>query len=292
MAQKTKSIGKGKKEKPRVAKESKKTAKVLSLKGQPKADMELPSVFATDYRIDIIQRAVVAEQSQKRQSYATAEGAGMNSTAQYYGRRRDYYRMTINRGMSRLPRIKRPKGGLGEVRLVPHSKGGRRAHPPKTEKILAKKINKKEWNYALRSAIAATVDEELVTGTGRNHIYDGISLPLVIESGFEKLAKTKEIRDVFSDLKLTDDQERASSKKTRAGRGKARGRRTKTGKSVLVVLSRDCSAKKAAENLAGVDVVEVKDLSVDLLAPGGYPGRLTLWTEDSLKKLDELYAQK
>ena len=278
------------KEKVEKTKESKSKAKVFSLKGQPKGDIALPEVFSTDYRPDLIQRAVVVEQSQKRQPYGPSEDAGMNSTAEYYGRRRGYYRLTVNRGMSRLPRIKRSGGGLGDVRIVPHSKGGRRAHPPKPEKILSKKINKKELNYALKSAISATTNLELVTGDGRNHSVGELSLPLVVEDGFENLAKTKEVSDVFSALKLMDDVEKAGTKKTRAGRGKMRGRRTKLGKSVLVVLSGECKAEKAAGNLSGVDVAEVQDLSVDLLAPGGYPGRLTLWTEGSLKKLEELYT--
>jgi len=43
---------------------------------------------------------------------------------------------------------------------------------------------------------------------------------------------------------------------------------------------------KAAKNLAGVDVVLVKDLNVELLAPGCHPGRLTVWTKSAINYLE------
>ncbi len=46
----------------------------------------------------------------------------------------------------------------------------------------------------------------------------------------------------------------------------------------------------AARNLPGVDVSLVKNLNVELLAPGTHPGRLTVWTNssiDELKKFSE-----
>ena len=41
--------------------------------------------------------------------------------------------------------------------FAPGTVGGRRAHPPKSEKIWSKKINKKENAKAIRSAISATL---------------------------------------------------------------------------------------------------------------------------------------
>ena len=41
----------------------------------------------------------------------------------------------------------------------------------------------------------------------------------------------------------------------------------------------------AAKNLAGVDVCLVDNLNVELLAPGTHSARLTLWTEDAVRKL-------
>ncbi len=265
------------------AKSSRK-ASVLSVKGQHKGDVTLPAVFDTAYRPDVILRAFSAEQSWERQPYGSDPKAGFRTTAEYYGRRREYYRLTVNKGMSRLPRQKIPGGGLGEVRRVPHSKGDHRAHPPKAEKIWAKKMNGKEWTLALKSAISATADASLAKSEGRSHLIGDIKLPLIIETSFESLKKSKDVEDIFEKLGVSADVARAAESRIKAG--KARTGKRKLGKSVLVVVSGECSVKKAAENLAGVDVVTAGELSVNDLAPGGHAGRLTLWTEGALEKLE------
>ncbi|HDI72875.1 MAG TPA: 50S ribosomal protein L4, partial [Candidatus Altiarchaeales archaeon] len=52
---------------------------VYSLKGKVVGKIELPNIFQTEYRPDLIQRAVIAFQSNKRQSYGVSEGAGMKT---------------------------------------------------------------------------------------------------------------------------------------------------------------------------------------------------------------------
>jgi large subunit ribosomal protein L4e len=71
----------------------------------------------------------------------------------------------------------------------------------------------------------------------------------------------------------------------RAGKGKLRGRKFKSRKSVLIVAGNDGGLGKAARNLPGVDFVTVERLNAELLAPGTKAGRLTVWTESSLEKL-------
>lgn len=44
---------------------------------------------------------------------------------------------------------------------------------------------------------------------------------------------------------------------------------------------------KAAANIPGIEVVDVKRLNTELLAPGGKPGRLTLWTSAAINTLDK-----
>jgi large subunit ribosomal protein L4e len=44
----------------------------------------------------------------------------------------------------------------------------------------------------------------------------------------------------------------------------------------------------AGANLAGVDVVPVISLNANVLAPGTHAGRLTVWTETAVKKLEEV----
>ena len=83
-----------------------------------------------------------------------------------------------------------------------------------------------------------------------------------------------------------DDLERArTGRGIRAGKGKMRGRRRKTPKSVLLVVSDKSSIGKAARNVPGVDVVVAKDLSAEHLAPGGDVGRLTVFTKEALGEM-------
>jgi len=124
-------------------------------KGSKPVSAALPGVFQQRVRPDLIQRAVVSDQSAKRQKYGVTERAGLETSADYYGMRRDSFRLTINRGLSRLPREKSGGGGLGRVKRVPQAVKGRRAHPPKG-KDFTKKMNSKEYSLALKSAISAS----------------------------------------------------------------------------------------------------------------------------------------
>lgn len=262
-------------------------ANIYSLKGKPIGKMELPPVFKTEYRPDLIQRAVVAIQSEKRQPYSNSEGAGMKSSADYFGRRKGAYRMTINRGMSRIPREKTGGGGLGRARLIPNTVGGRRAHPPKG-KDYTKKINRKEYLLALKSAIAATQNREFLQKRG--HVIEGLAeVPLIVEDSFENMLKTKDVMEVLEALGLSEDLGRAQEKKTiRAGRGKGRGRPYRKKKSALIVVKNDGGIGKGAGNIPGVDVTTLENLDVELLAPGTHAGRLTIWTKSAIENIDKV----
>ncbi len=255
---------------------------IYSLEGKVKGTMDLPGVFNVEYRPDIIQRAVVALQADKRESHSSSLRAGMQTSAEYFGRRSGF-RQTINRGISRLPREKPGGGGLGKVRRIPQSVGGRRAHPPKG-KDWFKKINRKEYLLALKSAISATANRELITQRG--HIIDNVlEVPLVVEDKIEKLNKTKDVIKTLTSLGLHDDLERADEKKIRAGKGKLRGRKHKKKKSVLIIINKDSGIKSGVKNILGVDIAQIDELDVELLAPGTHSGRLTLWTESALNNI-------
>ena len=49
---------------------------------------------------------------------------------------------------------------------------------------------------------------------------------------------------------------------------------------------------KSAKGLLGVEAVPVKNLNVTLLAPGGKPGRLTIWTKEAVQEMgkDKLFT--
>lgn len=259
---------------------------VYSIKGEILGSIELPGVFKTDYRPDLIQRAVVAEQANRRQIYGTYELAGMQTSADYFGNRRETFRITINRGQSRLPREKPGGGGLGKVRRVPQSVKGRPAHPPK-KKDWHKKINNKEFLFAIKSAIAATANPNIVTKRG--HKIENIKeIPLIIENSFEKLSKTRDIIKTLQILGLDGDIERAGKKRIGSGRGKTRGYRQKNRKGVLIVINEDNGIKKGAKNIPYIDIARVDELSPELLAPGTHPGRLTLWTNSAIENIDKI----
>ncbi|ODS41384.1 MAG: 50S ribosomal protein L4 [Candidatus Altiarchaeales archaeon WOR_SM1_79] len=259
--------------------------KVYSLTGKSTGEIELPEVFKTPYRPDLIQRAVVAIRSRRRQVHATDPSAGLKTSAAYFGSRRRSYRQTINKEMSRLPREKPGGGGLGRVRIVPQSVKGRVAHPPKN-KDWGEKINNKEYKFALKSAIASTADPGLVSSRG--HIVDTEELPLVVSDEFESLEKTKDVIKLLNALRLDKDLKRAKKRSIRGGKGTMRGRKYKTKKSVLLVVNEDKGIKKGASNIPGVEVATVADLNPELLAPGAHAGRLTLYTKAAIENISSV----
>lgn len=261
---------------------------LFSLQGKVVKKISLPELFQTEYRRDLIQKAVIALQSQRRQVYGPSKRAGLETTADYFGRRRGGFRQTINRGISRLPREKLGGGGLGRVKKVPQAVGGRRAHPPKVEKKLAKKINKKEYQYALKSALAALSQKELVEKRGHLLPPQINKTPLVIEDQIEKINKAKEIIKILKRLGLEEELSRAKEKKVRAGKGKMRGRKYKKRKSLLIVVNKDKGIGQGGKNIPGVEVVTLHNLNVELLAPGTHPGRLSLWSESAIKNLEKI----
>jgi large subunit ribosomal protein L4e len=246
-------------------------AQVKTLDGAVAHEIDLPAVFGEEYRPDLIKRTVIALQSTRYQPHGTNPYAGMRTSAASWG---------SGRGVAQVPRIKNGS----RVARIPQAVGGRAAHPPKVEKILVRKVNKQEKRKALRSAIAATLNPELVAARG--HRFDS-EIPVVFDDAFEGLSRTAEVILALKAVNVYEDVDRAKeSKKVRAGRGKMRGRRYKQRKSLLIVTGDE--PLLAARNLAGVDAVSVGQLNTELLAPGTQAGRLTVWTESALRKLEEM----
>ena len=261
-------------------------AGVYSIEGKKISEVELPKVFDEEVRPELIKRAVLHEQSKEYQPKGAHKLAGMQTTAEYQGRKENY-RAIKNKGISRLPREKLPKGRFGKVRMVPFAVGGRRAHPPNPEKVLVEKMNHKEYQKALRSAIAATAKKELVEKRG--HLWDGAEVPIVVEAKFEAIAKTKDVVAFAGRLGLAKDVERARmGTKARSGvRVRRRGGRD-VPRSVLFVVKDGSPVLKAARNVAGADVCTLGNLDARRLAPGAKPGRLTVWSEAVLKDMSAL----
>lgn len=230
---------------------------------------ELPASFEEYVRPDLVRRAFLASQANKKQPYGTDPFAGLRTSAESWG---------SGRGAAHVPRVK----NSSRAARVPHAAGGRAAHPPKPEKDRGEDVNRKERRKAFRSAVAATADEELVRERG--HRFDA-ELPVVVNEEFEELNKTQEVVEVLEEIGLYSDVERADEgRKIRSGRGKTRGRKYREPTSILFVTSGEF---RAARNLPGCDVVAASNLGVHHLAPGGVPGRLTVWTTQALEVLSE-----
>lgn len=244
---------------------------VLSLSGSPVREIELPAVFSETYRPDLIKKAVLAAQANRRQPYGVTRYAGMRTSARSLG---------SGRGLAQIPRLV----NSSHAARVPQAKGGRKAHPPKVEKDWSEKVNKKERRLAIRSAIAATANPDIIRARG--HRFDA-EVPIILEDTFESLTKTKDVCDVLQSIDVWDDVLRAKNgRKIRAGRGKLRGRKYKKPKSVLIITSGHNGIEKAARNISGVDVATYDRLNAEMLAPGTHAGRLTIWTESAVAKLD------
>lgn len=258
---------------------------ILSLEGKKLRSIDLPEQFDEEYRPDLIKRSVLALQSHKRQPYGSKPGAGNRHSSKISKQRRQY-KTCYGAGVSRAPRKVMSRSGRHFAWVgakAPFAVGGRRAHPPKAEKILALKINGKERLKALRSAIAATINKEIVQQRG--HKSDAV--PLVVENSFENVKKAKDVMLTLVKLGLENELNRSKEKKIRAGKGKLRGRKHIKKKGPLIVTSKNCELTKSAKNIAGVDVMEVRCLNTELLAPGTQPGRLTIWTEDAIKTMEK-----
>ena len=263
---------------------------VYSLKGEIKKSVDFVRVFSEPVRPDLINRAVISERSGNRQVYGTDPLAGKRTSAHYHGRRKVRHSM-MNREMARMARIHGTGFMHMTARFVPQAIKGRKAHPPKTEKVWKKGMNKKEHMKAMVSAVSATGHKDYVVSRG--HATEGIKhIPLVIENEVEHIKRIKDMNEVLKTLGLEKEIQRAKQKKVRQGKGTRRGRRYKKKKSLLIVVSDYKGIEKAAGNIPGVDVVRVNELRIEHLAPGGVPGRLTLWTEGALERFEKKLGQK
>ena len=256
---------------------------IYSMKGKAsKSSATLPNAFEEPVRLDLIRRAVRAARANRRQAYGAARAAGFRHSVSWPGK---------GRGMARTPR---KNGGGGRGAQAPNTVGGRRAHPPKVEKEWDMKINSKERKKAFRSALAATSQESYVSARG-HEIPEKATLPYVVEDKIEKIAAnhegeslTKRALNLLDNLGIGEDVDRAYSRKTiRAGKGKRRGRKYRNPRSVLVVLSENNGSERAFRNLPGIDVTTAKDLNTELLAPGGDPGRLVVFSKAAVSALGD-----
>ncbi len=242
-------------------------AQVISIDGKKMGSTALPNVFSERIRPELIRRAVDAENSRRLQPQGHYPLAGMQTTATYYGAMHSY-RTGRHMGVAIRPREKLGGGAQGKVRRIPSSVTGKRAHPHVIEKRLIENINKKEYRLAVASAIAATAQNRS---------------PIVASKEIDNIAKTK---DMLHAIELVCGAKLEPNKaKLRKGLRRSSRRRIYK-KSVLVVIGQPSAATRSAKNIAGVDACTINNLSVGLLAPGGSPRKMVIWSESALKSLD------
>jgi large subunit ribosomal protein L4e len=252
---------------------------VNDLSGKHSGQVELPSVFDSPLRPDLVKRVYWILNSHHLQPKGRDPMAGMKTSAETSN-------PPTGHGISRIPRVKGDRysrsGLAGGVASIVK---GRLAHPPKSEKVIYLKVNKKEKRRALESAVAYTANSEAVVNRG--HRVKGLKLPLVVSDDIERVSKTSELDSFLTKMGLEEELSRLQrSVKRQTGHRRLRGRPYRLSTGPLIVISNDRGVSKVADSIPGVNVVNAESLSLLDLAPGGVPGRLTLWSESSLGILE------
>jgi large subunit ribosomal protein L4e len=248
------------------------TINVYGTDGKVKGKVALPEVFSTPFRPDLIRRAVVSAQANRRQRYGPSKVAGMRHAVSTWGK---------GRGVARVQRLSQGRTGAES----PNNVGGRRAHPPRPEHSFEKKINHKEKRLAIASALAATSDHDKVKGRGHK-FKENVTLPVIVDDKMANLERTNDVLSMLNSIGLSQDIERASDgKHIRAGRGKMRGRRFRQPRSILFVATEGSPILIGARNLPGVNTISPSGINAELLAPGGDPGRLVVFSKKAFETI-------
>lgn len=251
---------------------------VVGVDGKPSGKVDLPEVFGTQLRPDLVRRVFWLVGSHGFQPKGRDPMAGEKTSAETHS-------PPTGTGRSRIPKVKGeryPRSGMaaGVASVVK----GRLAHPPRSEKVIHLKANKKERRLATDSAIAFTAVADAVQARG--HRVSKVSLPMVVSDEVETIDKTSELLSFLGRVELGAELKRVEEGVRRnTGKSRLRGRAYKTRSGPLIVVTNDRGVGKAAGGIPGVSVARVDGLSILDLAPGGVPGRLTLWTESALAAL-------
>ena len=268
-------------------------AESFSVEAKQGKAITLPDSFSTEIRTDLIRSAVHSSRANRRQPYGHREHdgkkspqPGMKHSVEWWGK---------GRGVARIMR----KTGQRTGAQNPHTRGGRRAHGPKVDKDWSQKLNSKQRALTRDSAIAATADPTMVSARGHKFT-EGINFPIVIDNYVESRGGSDEKYDIESlplqystrkfvaimeGIGLGEDLVRAKNGKSiRAGKGTMREEK----QGLLSRFFWSYQARKGSTRrlqLTGVDVVIAKDLCAEDLAPGGDPGRLTVWTKSAIEAM-------
>src|SRR5919197_1169216 len=257
-------------------------AKVLDLNGADTGDLELPVIFETPIRLDIIRKVYANLSSHRFHRQGRYPAAGEIVSAE-----------SRNTGLG-VARIARARGEgfprAGQAAGVAGVRHGRVAHPPQAWKNIYKKINKKEKLLGLCSAIAATARRDLIQKRGHN-VENISSFPIIISNDVESISKTKELERALVSLGLGTDLIRAKScHKARSGTSRRRGRQARSGISALIVVENKEKIGRLSDSIPGVEIKSVRALSAQDFVPGSRPVRLTIFSQNAIEQLKEMRA--
>jgi len=242
----------------------------------------LPAVFRAPVRPDIVSFIHHEVAKNKRQPYCVNVDAGHQTSAESWG---------TGRAVARIPRVR--GGGThrsGQGAFGNMCRGGRMFAPTKTWRRWHKKVNVAQKRYAMCSAIAATGVPALVMAKG--HVINEIpEVPMVVSDKVQGYQKTKDAVVFLRRLRAWADIEKVyATRRMRAGKGKLRDRRRVQKLGPLVIYDQDQGLTKAFRNIPGVDVIQVDNLNLLKIAPGGHVGRFCIWTESAFRKLDSIFG--
>jgi large subunit ribosomal protein L4e len=265
-------------------------AKVLQIDGKESHTIELPLVFETPFRYDVIHKVYVNLLSHSFQRQGRYPMAGEVVSAE-----------SRNTGLG-IARIARAKGEgfsrAGQAAGVASIRHGRVPHPPESWKNIYKKANNKEKQLALCSAIAATARKDLIERRGHK-ISNMSNFPIIISDAIESISKTKDLLNLLRALGLKQELDRVHfSLKARSGTARRRGREGRSAVSAIIVVgssrghyqgdNNNKNIVKLSGSVGGIDIKQVKDLSVLDFAPGSKPIRLTIFSESAIKELNNI----
>src|SRR3954452_21099429 len=171
-------------------------AKVYDLEGRETSNVDLPPVFNFPYRPEVIKKVYVNLDSHHYQRQGRYPAAGEIVSAE-----------SRNTGLG-IARLARARGEgfqrAGQAAGVSGVRHGRVAHPPESWKNIYKKINKKEKQLGICSAIAATSRKDLIIKRG--HKIGGLlDFPIVVSNEIESISKTKQLQTTLIALGLKED---------------------------------------------------------------------------------------
>merc|ERR1712179_406728 len=217
-----------------------------------------------------------------RQAYCVNKDAGHQTSAESWG---------TGRAVARIPRVR--GGGThrsGQGAFGNMCRGGRMFAPTKTWRNWHRRINVNQKRYAICSAVAATSSPAIVMSKG--HMIQEIpEIPLVVSDKAQEMTKTKEaVLFLKKHRAWTDILKVYKSKRFRAGKGKMRNRRRIQRTGPLVIYEKDQGLTRAFRNIPGVSIIQVDNLNLLKLAPGGHVGRFCIWTEAAFRKLDTIFG--